>query len=461
MDDPTADPAPGGEARPRRRPRTSVRVRTTVGATAVVGLALVVGGVLLVFVLRRDLTSAVDSAAELRAEDVVVALEAGRDPAEVLAGDDEDETLVQVVEDGRVVAASDEASGLPPLAVDETDPQDVTVPDEDDPYRVVAEDADVGERSVVVVVARSAETVSEGVAAVTGTLAVGLPVLLALVAITAWTVTGRALRPVEEIRREVDAIGDRALNRRVPEPGGRDEIARLATTMNAMLARLEAARDRNRRFVSDASHELRSPIATIRHELEVARADPGRIDLDLAYRLLAEDHRMEGLVDDLLLLARSDEGTLRRRSVAVDLDDVVLAEVRRLRANGGVDVDGSAIEAAQVVGDAGALGRAVRNMVDNAVRHAAGRVELGCRADGSRVAVWVDDDGPGIPTEDRTRVFERFTRLDDARTRSTGGYGLGLAIVADVAGAHGGTATVADAPLGGARVVLTLPAPGC
>lgn len=442
-----------------RRPRTSVRFRTAAAATAVVGVALVVGAVLLVLLMRRDLTAAVDSAAELRAEDVVTAVEAGGDPAEVLAGDDEDDTLVQVVEGGRVIAASEEAAGLPALAVDEDGPRDASVPDEDDPYRVVAAEVELGERSAVVVVARSAETVAEGVAAVTGPLVVGLPVLLVLVAVTAWTVTGRALRPVEQIRREVDAIGDRGLDRRVPEPGGADEVARLATTMNAMLDRLEAAQERNRRFVSDAGHELRSPLATIRHQLEVARGERDRIDPDVADRLLAEERRMAHLVDDLLLLARSDEGTAVRHPVPVDVDDLVLEEVRRLRTTAsGVGVDGSGVGAARVVGDPRALARAVRNLADNAARHADGRVALGCRTDGPDVTLWVDDDGPGIPPDDRHRVLERFTRLDDARTRATGGYGLGLAIVAEVVAAHGGTVTVLDAPLGGARLLLRLPA---
>lgn len=450
-------PVPAPAAPPRRR-WLSIRVRTTLGATVVVGLALLVAGVLVVLVLRRDLTSSVDAAARLRAADVAVALEAGTAPAAVVAGDD-DETLVQVLAaDGRVLAASEDLEGVGPLATEESDGRDASVPDEGDGYRLVAEDVDIGEGDGLVVVLRDAEAVEEGVTAVTGSLLVGLPLLLALVAVTTWVVTGRSLRPVEAIRREVAAITDAELERRVPAPGGRDEVARLAATMNEMLARLEAARDRNRRFVSDASHELRSPLATIRHELEVARADPSVVDVEaLAERLLAEDLRMQALVEDLLLLARSDEGTLGARRRPVDIDDLVLAEVARLRHRGTVTVDASGVGAGQVVGDPAHLARVFRNLADNAARHAAGRVAFGVEATDGWVRAWVADDGAGVPAADRERVFERFTRLDDSRTRATGGYGLGLAIVAEVVRAHGGTVAVDAGPDGGARFTVDLP----
>ncbi len=441
-----------------RRSRLSIRVRTSLGATAVVGVALVVAGVLVVLLLRRDLTASVDAAAELRVEDLVAALEAGREPAELVA-DDDDEVLVQVVaEDGRVLAASEDLEGAGALAGDEVDGRAVDVPDESGAYRLVSDTADLDDGQVLVVVARSAEAVDEGVGTVGGSLLVGIPALLFVVAVTTWVVTGRALRPVEAIRREVAAITNAELDRRVPAPGGRDEVARLAGTMNAMLDRLEAGRDRARRFVSDASHELRSPIATIRHELEVARADPAAVDVEaLAGRLLAEDLRMQALVEDLLLLARSDEGDLASVRRPVDVDDLVLAEAARLRHLGGVAVDASGVAAGQVSGDGGQLGRVVRNLVDNAARHAATTVRLGVATEGTSVRLWVADDGPGIPVEDRERVLERFTRLDQSRARGTGGYGLGLAIAAEVVRAHGGRIGVGEGPDGGAEVVVDLP----
>jgi signal transduction histidine kinase len=401
----------------------------------------------------------VDAAADLRVEDLVAALEAGRDPTSLVAGDD-DEALVQIVaEDGRVLAASEDLDGVAALATDEVDSASVTVPDESDRYRLVADSVDIGDERGLVVVARSADAVDEGTGAVGGSLLVGVPVLLLVVAVTTWIVTGRALQPVDAIRREVDAITDTELDRRVPTPGGRDEIARLARTMNAMLDRLEAGRDRTRRFVSDASHELRSPIATIRHELEVAQSDPSAVDVPaLAARLLAEDLRMQALVEDLLLLARSDEGSLASVRRPVDVDDLVLAEATRLRSLGAVHVDASAVAAGQVLGDAGQLGRVVRNLADNAARHAGSTVCLGVAVADSTVRFWVADDGPGIPVADRERVFERFARLDQSRARGTGGYGLGLAIAADVVRAHGGRIGVTDGPDGGAQVVVELPA---
>lgn len=473
----------------RRRARASIRVRTTVGATVVVGLALAVAAVAVVLVVRRDLTRSVDAAAEARAADVVAAVEAGQAPTAVVGGDDDDELLVQVVaSDGTVLAASEDVEGVAPLAAGEQDPTGASVPGQDGSYRVVAEaarpgddagggddgegdDADgdddgdgdgggaaVGADEVLVVVARSAEAVTEGTEAVVGSLAVGFPLVLLVVAATTWAVTSRALRPVEAIRSEVAAISDAELDRRVPEPGGRDEIARLAATMNAMLDRLEAGRDRNRRFVSDASHELRSPIATIRHELEVVLADPSAADVEgLATRLLAEDLRMQALVEDLLLLARSDEGSLATIRRPVDVDDLVLADAARLRSLGTVTVDATGVGAGRVDGDAGQLGRVVRNLADNAARHASGAVALGVTTVDGHVRLWVDDDGPGIPVADRERVFERFTRLDEARARHRGGYGLGLAIVAEVVRSHGGRIGVTESPLGGARVLVELP----
>lgn len=178
----------------------------------------------------------------------------------------------------------------------------------------------------------------------------------------------------------------------------------------------------------------------------------------MAADLLAEDLRMQSLVEDLLVLARSDEGTLALNRRAVDVDDIVLAEASRLRGVGKVRIDASRVSAGQVQGDPAQLARVVRNLVDNAERHARGLVALGVGERAGRVVVTVDDDGQGIPHSERDRVFERFTRLDDARAPRTGGYGLGLAIVRDVVLAHGGTVHVEDAPLSGARLVVDLPA---
>lgn len=309
-----------------------------------------------------------------------------------------------------------------------------------------------------VLVARTLEPVSEGTSVVVVSLLGGIPILLLLVAVTTWKMTGMSLRPVERIRQQVAEISeDTELNRRVPEPTGDDEIARLARTMNTMLDRLQGSRDRQRRFVSDASHELRSPIAAIRHQIETALAHPDGTSVEaLLPDVLAEDLRMQALVEDLLLLARADEHTLAAIARPVDLDDVVLTEARRLRQRGAVRVDTRDVSAGRVLGDATALHRLVRNLTDNAERHAGSVVRLGVQSQPGQVTLTVTDDGPGVPAAERAHVFERFARLDDARARDTGGAGLGLAIVAAVAGAHGGSVHIESTE--GARFVVLLPA---
>jgi signal transduction histidine kinase len=438
----------------------TVRVRTTVGATLVVGVALVVGALALIAGLQRTLTDDVETTARLRARDVVALLEAGTAPGK-LAVQDEEDSAVQVLDaSGRSVAGSANIVHRPAIA-DVAPGHAKTVDDlplEAGHYRVVAERAARGGERFTVLAAESLDPVEEGRAAVVTALALGVPILMLIVAGTTWIVTGRALRPVEGIREEVGAITDDDLGRRVPEPSGGDEIARLARTMNEMLARLEAARARQQRFVADASHELRSPLATLRHELELLLADPGSTEIvPVAEELMAECLRMQDMVDDLLLLARSEEVSPASRRRPVDLDDLVLAEAARLRARAHVRVDTSRVSAGQVAGDKAQLTRMVRNLADNAERHARGTVGFDLGGHDGVVVLAVRDDGPGIATADRERVFERFTRLDAARARGTGGSGLGLAIVAQVVAAHDGSVVVDDEPGGGARFTVTLP----
>jgi signal transduction histidine kinase len=227
--------------------------------------------------------------------------------------------------------------------------------------------------------------------------------------------------------------------------------------MNRMLARLEEARNSQRRFVSDASHELRSPITTIRQHAEVALAHPDRMTAEeLAEVVLAEQLRMQRLVEDMLLLARADEHIAPSRA-PVDLDDLAFEEARRLRSTTSLLVDTSAVGAARVHGDLDALRRVVRNLGENAARHATGRIDIAVADRGSDVVLTVDDDGPGIPESERNRVLQRFVRLDEARSRDDGGSGLGLSIVDEVTRAHGGSVSIAQSRLGGARIEVTLP----
>jgi signal transduction histidine kinase len=265
------------------------------------------------------------------------------------------------------------------------------------------------------------------------------------------------LGPVEAIRARVASISSTDLAQRVPIPATRDEIAHLALTMNAMLARLERGRAAQHRLVSDASHELRSPLATITAALEMASGRPELMDNDLIDdSLLPEARRMRQLIEDLLLLARSDEDAMELRRDDVDVDDLLLAEASRLRALGSVHTV-THIEACRTVGDRGALARVVRNLVDNAVRHAASAVTMDCRPVAGNAVITIADDGPGISVQDRARIFERFVRLDPTRTRSSGGSGLGLSIVEQIVRSHDGTVAVGDAANGGAVFTLTLP----
>jgi signal transduction histidine kinase len=263
---------------------------------------------------------------------------------------------------------------------------------------------------------------------------------------------------VERIRREVDQITGSQLERRVPEPEARDEIGRLAQTMNRMLERLQDSRDRQQQFVADASHELRSPLASVRQAAEVAVTHPGAMDEgELAETVLEETIRMQALVDQLLVLTRASEGGGQAPREDVDVDDLVLAEARRVRRPDLV-VDTSGVEAGRVRGDVVALGQIVRNLVDNAARHASTTIAVSLTATAGEVVLAVEDDGVGIATADRERVFERFVRLDDARARDAGGSGLGLAIVREVVRVHGGSVSARSSPLGGALFVVRLTA---
>jgi signal transduction histidine kinase len=261
---------------------------------------------------------------------------------------------------------------------------------------------------------------------------------------------------VETIRRRVASMTSAGLEDRIPIPTADDEVARLAVTMNDMLDRLEASQAAQRRFVSDASHELRSPLATINAALDLAQARPEFLDDALVESLVPEAQRMTRLVADLLLLARADEGGQPHRQVDVDLDDIVSAEANRVRAITDLRVSAS-VKAVRVVGDPRALSRLVRNVVDNAIRYAKSTIEFRCAVVEGRARIVIADDGPGIAPEQRQRVFDRFVRLDTPRTRDVGGAGLGLSIVAQIVAAHHGTVTVDQTPGGGASFVVVLP----
>ncbi len=305
-------------------------------------------------------------------------------------------------------------------------------------------------------VSGEAGSVDRTVGRVRSALWLAFPFAVLAGALVTWLLAGRALRPVRAITAQAATITGGTLSERVPVPASGDEIATLANTVNGMLDRLESDDASRRRFVSDASHELRTPVAVLKSEAEVALRSPDLTDVEaLASGVLEESTRMATIIDDLLSLARHDEG-VAAPTTEIDLDDVVLAEANRLRR---VPVDVSAVSAGRVLGRPDELARVVAHLLDNATRHANERVAVSLTSTANAVTLLVDDDGPGVPEADREAVFERFTRLDEARTRDAGGAGLGLAVVAGVVQRSGGSVAVESSDLGGARFVVSLPAP--
>jgi signal transduction histidine kinase len=413
---------------------------------------MVIGALVMLAFVERSLTAQVADSAEVRAAELIASPES---PTGVIHVIDRTEEFVQVVRDGEIVAASGNVRALPLLASPAPGEhvQLDDVPFTDAPFVV----ASVGRGDLTAIVGRNIDDEVDARTAVRNALLFGVPALLVIVGAVIWRIVGRTLRPVEDIREEVERISATELDRRVPDAPGGDEIARLATTMNRMLDRLQRSQDRQRRLVSDASHELRSPVAAIRQHAEVAGRHPDATRVDeLATAVLEETDRLQGLVEDLLVLARLDEGG-DMLAGEVDLDDLVLAEAARLRRVTTIDIDTGGVGAGRVHGSAPALDRMVRNLTENAARFARRRIALGLTQTDGRVVLWIEDDGPGIALHDRERVFERFVRLDESRGRGTGGAGLGLAIVREVAVSHGGEATLGESLPGGLRVEVRLP----
>lgn len=446
---------------PRSRRRGSVRARATVGATLIFGVTLAIGAGAMVTLLQRSLVRNLDGVADVRADDIAALV---RDDALPKTLALEDDGVGQVVDaDGRVLAASPNLRTDSPITTTRptgTEPVNRTtddIPGVSGEYRLLALRAASPSGPVSIYVGTNLEPVQDTLSLVRTSLVIGAPLLLVLVAGLTWATVGRALQPVEAIRSQVADLSSKDLHRRVPVPPTRDEIGRLAITMNAMLDRLQGAAERQQRFVADASHELQTPIAAARADLEVALAHPQATEwLETARDLLDENRRMEHLVADLLFIARIDAATPPSPPCPVDMHEIVLDEVARLAPSDRVRVDTSDVASAFVLGRRDDLARVVRNLLANAERYATSAVTIGLRDGDGSVNLVIQDDGPGIAPEHRERIFERFTRLDDARSRRSGGSGLGLAIVKDIVDRHRGRVTVEDCDLG-ACFVVTLP----
>ena len=446
------------------RPFGTIRFRVTALATLAVLAVLVIAALALVTAQRRLLIASLDESLDERVDALEELIESGDLPEVIPSLLDDDDVTQVVTADGNVVAASTNVEGAPPIAAppDAADSAVVRTVDglalEESSFRLLSATVDSPDGGLVVHVAASVDDIEESVRILTVSLLVTVPVVVALLAALVWWLVGRTLRPVETIRAAVADIGGSDLDHRVVVPPGDDEIARLARTMNGMLDRLEDAARRQQRFVADASHELRSPLTRIRTELEVDLAHPATADGDATRRsVLEETAGLQRLVDDLLQLARSDESAAPGRHEAVDLDDIVLRQARRLSVGDRVTVDASGVSAAQVVGDPDQITRAVGNVVDNAARHATSTITLTLVERDGTAVLSVADDGPGIPADQRNRIFERFTRLDDSRTAGDGGTGLGLAIARAIVERHGGTIEVDPDHSPGARFVVRLP----
>lgn len=443
----------------------SIRWRITAIASAVTAAVLVAVAVAVVLLVRVQLRQNLDNSLEQRADEIE-ALVLGDEP---LVNSNDEDRFAQILDgEGAVQATTPNLLGAPAVVDIPVGVQSIRtrsdVPIEDDDYRVLIRRFDTDSGPHHVVVGENVDDVADSVRSVTTALALTFPLVVVLVAFLVWWLVGRTLRPVEMIRAQVDSIDLGRLDRRVPDPGTGDEIERLARTMNAMLARLEGSAEQQRRFVADASHELRTPVARLRTLLEVEQR---RADADLrgtVAEALDDVVEMQAILDDLLFLARVDAGRAERPHAPVDLDAVIEAAAAEVD---GAEVDGtevasdlSGVRPLVVDGDEHQLGRLVHNLLANAARHATSRIDVATSIDGDVVRLVVDDDGPGIPPDQRERVFDRFVRLDHARAAGSGGTGLGLAIARDIVRLHGGSIAAEASPLGGARVVVHLPCSG-
>src|SRR5580704_14278773 len=440
----------------------TVRARVT----ALAGLALTAAVVLgLVVMYRLQLNSADHTIqGQLRTYAIQVEQSAagGAFPRTLLASADDPTAQAQVLApDGTVLAATRNLAGLPVLytlargsatpvrqrAADRVLPSDLSV---------YGEHVTSGGQVVTIITTTSTYLRSQINQTFAWLLVIGVPFLLVLAGGTVWLVVGRALRPVEQIRGAVTAITSADLSQRVPEPGTDDEIGRLARTMNDMLARLDDSAARQRRFVADASHELRSPLTAIRTGLEVGLSHPDRAPWpEIAHRAVRQSQRLEQLIAGLLVLAKADAHELAARRQPVDLA-ALLADLRAATPAPGISIELSVPTGTTTAGNPEDLSRIFRNLLDNAVRYARHRVLITAAGGADGVVVEIADDGPGIPAEERERVFGRFVRLDASREHASGSAGLGLANAREIAAAHGATIVLTDAEGGGTRAVVTM-----
>ncbi|MCW2498044.1 ATP-binding protein [Jatrophihabitans sp.] len=447
--------------------RQSLRARLTLISTAIFSVAVLTGAILVIQLQRYALLHVLDASAQKSAVDVAQQIEQDPTRREVLPTTG-GVTAVQVVNDDDIVIAASPGTihSAPILDARQLDAAreghrlDITSPTTGLGERVLA----VRAQNNTVLVVTDLTRIDDSIRVLTRVALIGGPLAVLLMALATYLVAALTLRPVAALRNgasDITAAGLAA--QRLPVPGARDEIHRLAITLNAMLDRIDSATSKQRTFVGDAAHELRSPLASLRVQLEVAqRIGPDSDWSGLVDDVLEDVSRLDRLVEGLLSLARLDEAVGSLRHEPVSLDSLVGAVVENYE-HSRLPVTLTEVVPLSLVADPDALRRIVVNLVDNGLRHASGGVTITLGLDQSddraNAVLTVTDDGPGIPEEERERVFDRFYRVEASRSRESGGTGLGLAIVRDLVRAHRGSVRLLDRADGrpGLRAVVTLP----
>ena len=450
-----------------RRRRIGLRPRIAAVASLVVGLALTIAAFALLALLRSRLDSAATTAATLRARDIASLASAGALP-HPLALPGEESALVQVVNaSGAVIASTGNIDGEPAISTRRpadasplTFTQSVPALNDTQDMRLVAITVQTSNGVVTVYAGESLEQSQQTVSTIATVLLLGVSVLVAIVAAVTWWAVGRTLRPVRAITETMAEITAHDLHRRVPAAVTNDEIGQLATTVNKTLTRLDSSVEQQRRFVADASHELRGPIAALRADLEISLAHPQRTNWQAVARdTLGDVERLQRLTEDLLVLARTDEPAQNLPMQLVDLAEAARGCIDDIRRND-ITVNRHGLEhPAMLLGHEQQLRRMIRNLIDNAENHTASRIDVTIERLEQQLRLVIADDGPGIPAAERRRVLERFIRLDHARTRDSGGTGLGLAIVQGIVDTHHGTISIAAGETRGTTIAVELPVP--
>jgi len=426
--------------------RLPIRVRLTLAFTVAMAAVLAAMGAFVYVRVGGALESSIDQTLRSQAPEVAARLRAGHPVGE--RDRDDGVTLV------RLLPASGFASSSSGIRTED-------VRGHEGEWRVLYEPLRIGGSSYTLTLARSLHSREETLHHVFRGFLIGGPIALLLAALAGYGLAAAALRPVEAMRRRAQAISAETPGRRLPVPAARDEVKRLAETLNDMLARLEAAFAHERRFVADASHELRTPLALLRTELELAlRHERTREELEDAIRSAAEEsERLSRLAEDLLLIARADQGALPLRRVELDAVDLLRRVADRLApqaATHGRRIAVADDSTALVEADPDRLEQALANLVENAILHGDGAVTLSARTRDGQVELHVTDEGTGFAESFLPRAFDRFSRGDEAR--SHGGTGLGLSIVELVAQAHAGSVGARNRAVGGADVWIAVPA---